>query len=121
MSEYQKRLEEFRFHYFTTYGVKLDDEVLYFFIRVNEMQSDLKKQINEIPKLTYPNGWDYFMHGLGRITITSILICFGLTIALIVSLRAIQKDEIVITKDGASALELKLNGSSYYLSLKKIP
>ncbi|MEY2916292.1 MAG: hypothetical protein RIS73_6, partial [Bacteroidota bacterium] len=33
MNEYQKKLEAFRHHYFTRYNIKLDDEILYFFIR----------------------------------------------------------------------------------------
>ena len=74
MNDYQKAVEEFRHHYYTKYGVKLDDEILYFFIRVNEMQLDLKKEIKAIPKITFKSGRDYFLYGLGRISTVSILI-----------------------------------------------
>ena len=73
MNDYQKAVEEFRHHYHTRYNVKLDDEILYFFIRVNEMQQDLKKDIKGIPKLTFKSGWDYFLYGLGRITTVTVL------------------------------------------------
>lgn len=42
----------------------MDDETLYFFIRVNEMQIALSRQINEIPKLKFQKSMDYFWYGL---------------------------------------------------------
>lgn len=74
MNEFQKKVEIFRTHYFTKYGRKLDDETLYFFIRVNEMQLDLKKQLLQLKremesdKVAFRSGWDYFLYGFGRMT-----------------------------------------------------
>jgi len=84
MNDYQKAVEEFRHHYYTKYGVKLDDEILYFFIRVNEMQLDLKKEIKAIPKITFKSGWDYFLYGLGRISAVSILIALITSIIIVI-------------------------------------
>jgi hypothetical protein len=50
MNEFQKRVEEFRTHYHVKYGQILDDETLYFFIRVNEMHHDLRKQLGEFKR-----------------------------------------------------------------------
>ncbi len=44
MTEYEKKLEQFRSHYKIKYGVELDDVTLYFFVRVNEMQKDLRRR-----------------------------------------------------------------------------
>jgi hypothetical protein len=124
MNEYQKKLEEFRFLYFTKYGVKLDDEVLYFFIRVNEMQLDLKKQIKDIPKLTYRSHWDYFLHGLGRFFLPTILIIsFVVFIQVLVYNNA--KNNVVtgqlIYKNGQPFLQLKYGDSLFYLQVKQMP
>jgi hypothetical protein len=50
MNEFQKRVEEFRSHYLVKYGQQLDDEILYFFIRVNEMQHDFKRQLLDLKR-----------------------------------------------------------------------
>lgn len=84
MNDYQKAVEEFRHHYHTKYNVKLDDEILYFFIRVNEMQLDLKKEIKAIPKLTFKSGLDYFLYGLGRVSAGIILTAVITSIILII-------------------------------------
>jgi hypothetical protein len=84
MKDYQKILEEFRHHYFIKYNVKMDDEVLYFFIRINEMQKDLKKEIKAIPKITFKSGWDYFLYGLGRFSLISILVALITSLILII-------------------------------------
>ena len=73
ITEYQKVLEKFRTHYRNEYGINLDDEVLYFFVRVNEMQSGLKKDIHNLTKITFKTGWDYFLYGLGKWLIPSLI------------------------------------------------
>jgi hypothetical protein len=54
MNEFQKRVEEFRTHYHVKYGKLLDDETLYFFIRVNEMQHDFRRQLGELKRELLP-------------------------------------------------------------------
>ncbi len=79
MNQYEKLLESFRQHYLLKYGVKLDDELLYLFVRLNEMQVDLKKDIRSVEKVTFRSGWDYFFYGLGKWagpSIAVILIAF---------------------------------------------
>ena len=66
MNVFEKKVEEFRHHYKVKYGVELDDVTLYFFIRVNEMQKDLKKEIKNIPRITFRSRWDYFFYGIGK-------------------------------------------------------
>lgn len=83
MNEYQKIIEEFRHHYKMKYDVELDDVTLYFFIRVNEMHKDLKKDIASIPTVRFRNGWDYFLFGLGR----NLYILIGLLILAFTSVR----------------------------------
>jgi hypothetical protein len=87
MDNYQKKVEAFRHHYFTKYQVKLDDEILYFFIRINEMQIDLKKEIKAIPKVTFKSGWDYFLYGLGRISGMAILVAIITSSIIIIFFR----------------------------------
>lgn len=62
---FKNKLEQFRLHYKNTYGIEMDDETLYFFIRVNEMQIAISKQIKELPELKFERGLDYFWHGVG--------------------------------------------------------
>ena len=73
MTNYDKVLEAFRVHYFIKYGVRLDDEILYFFIRTNEMQRDLKKEIRDARKPAFRTGTDYFLYGLGQITAVTLI------------------------------------------------
>lgn len=90
MNEFQKKVEQFRTHYFIKYGQKLDDEILYFFIRVNEMQVDLRKQMQQLSKdikserIAFKNGKDYFLYGFGRISgFICITALFIITILLV--------------------------------------
>lgn len=62
----KRKLELFRTHYRSEYGMEMDDETLYFFIRVNEFESRLEKKIDNIPEIRFRNGWDYFLYGLGK-------------------------------------------------------
>lgn len=66
MNEYQKLVEDFRHHYKMKYNVELDDVTLYFFIRVNEMHKDLKRDIAKIPTVRFRSSLDYFLYGLGE-------------------------------------------------------
>jgi hypothetical protein len=85
MNDYTKIVEGFRHHYFIKHGVKLDDELLYFFIRMNEMQVDLKKDIKAIPKITFRSGHDYFLYGLGKITAITVIGAWLFAISLLVA------------------------------------
>mgnify|MGYP003614590036 FL=1 len=80
---FKNKLEQFRLHYKNTYGIEMDDETLYFFIRVNEMQIALSKKFDEQPKIKFDRGLDYFWYGLGSLTksifiIITFLISFSL-------------------------------------------
>jgi hypothetical protein len=66
MDQYQKVVEEFRHHYKIKYGIELDDITLYFFIRVNEMHKDLKRDISNIPSVQFRSGSHYFLYSLGK-------------------------------------------------------
>ena len=63
---FKRKVEMFRVHYKSEYGVELDNETIYFFIRVNEMQSQLERKIEKIPQVRFRSGWDYFLYGLGK-------------------------------------------------------
>ena len=73
MNDFKSKVEDYRHLYFKKFGVKLDDEILYFFIRLNEMQVDIKRDIKAIPKITCKSGWDYFVYGLGNFVNGSII------------------------------------------------
>jgi hypothetical protein len=75
MNEYRKILEDFRHHYFIKHGIRLDDEILFFFIRINEMQNDLKHEIRSVPKITFSSGWDYFLYGVGKTFFPAVILC----------------------------------------------
>ena len=66
MEKYQRLKEDFRHHYFTRYGIKLDDEILIIFIRINEMHRDLKKDIRRTPQVHFRNSRDYLWYGIGK-------------------------------------------------------
>jgi len=122
MTEYQKILEQFRTHYRNEYGINLDDEVLYFFVRVNEMQSDLKKDIRNLPKITFKTGWDYFLYGLGKWIIPSVIVSVMLLVQLLFIANK-HSDEIqpgkIIIKNNTPFLEIKTDSSTYYLQIQK--
>jgi hypothetical protein len=80
---YKKVVEDFRHYYFMRYNVKLDDELLYIIIRINEMHLDLKKEIRSIERIEFRNGWDYFVYGLGK----WLFPCLALLIIFLLLLR----------------------------------
>lgn len=119
MTEYQKKLEEFRTHYRNEYQINFDDEILYFFIRVNEMQKDIKKDIQKMPKVTFRTGWDYFLYGLGKWLMPSVLIVTAAFIFVLSSVSKTPENLKVITKEGQPYLEIKTDSSIYYIPFKK--
>ncbi|MBO9681966.1 MAG: hypothetical protein J7502_04755 [Flavisolibacter sp.] len=90
MTEYEKKLEQFRTHYKLKYGVELDDVTLYFFVRVNEMQKDLRREIKKIPAVRFRSGWDYFLYGLGK-NIPLIMIAVLLFVIIVVITKILFK------------------------------
>ena len=122
MTEYQKVLEQFRTHYRNEYGINLDDEVLYFFVRVNEMQSGLKKDIRNLPKITFKTGWDYFLYGLGAWLVPSIIVSIMLSVQLFLNTNRhsgeIRAGKIII-KNNIPYLEIKTDSSTFYLQIQK--
>ena len=122
MTEYQKVLEQFRTHYRNEYGINLDDEVLYFFIRVNEMQSGLKKDIRNLPKVTFKTGWDYFLFGLGKWLIPSLIVTvFLLSLFCIHSTKKQSQFLIPVgltMKSNVQYLKLKTDTTFYYLPIQ---
>ena len=119
---YAKKLEEFRYLYFTKYGVKMDDEILYFFIRINEMQLDLKKDIKSIPRLTFKSKSDYFFHGLGQFLFPSLL-SVSLLISFLIMFRPlpeIQSNPIIVIKNKIPFIQMRINDSLFYLPVAKI-
>lgn len=80
---FKNKLEQFRLHYKNTYGIEMDDEILYFFIRVNEMQISLSKKLDGQPKIKFERSSDYFWFGMGTTTkwvliVTSIIVAISL-------------------------------------------
>lgn len=65
MESYRELLDELRHRYFKKYDAKLDDELLYIIIRINELQVDLKKDIQKTSKVAFNHPKDYFYYGLG--------------------------------------------------------
>lgn len=121
MTEYQKVLEKFRTHYRNEYGINLDDEVLYFFVRVNEMQSGLKSDIRNLPKITFKSGWDYFLYGLGKWFIPSLIFSLTLSVIITVSIQHQFQDlhEQIVVKNNIPYLEITSDSSIYYLPIQK--
>ena len=122
MTEYQKVLEQFRTHYRNEYGINLDDEVLYFFIRVNEMQSGLKKDIRNLPKITFKTGWDYFLYGLGAWLVPSIIVSIILSFQMFLNANNLSEDiqsNKIIIKNNIPYLEIKTDSSTFYLPIQK--
>lgn len=124
MTDYQKILEEFRTHYRNKYDISFDDEILYFFIRVNEMQSDIKKDIGRIHKVTFKTGRDYFLYGLGKWAIPS-LVAFVFFSALFFMNNSNKRSSQfmipakIFTRDNIQYLELKTDSANYYLRIQK--
>lgn len=120
--DYKKVLEEFRAHYRNLYGVNLDDEVLYFFIRVNQMQNDLGKRIEKIPKVAFRTGFDYFLYGLGKWVVPVILLMMsGMVVFLFKAIdnNSENKPHIEIINDNQPYLKIKSDSATYWIPLKK--
>ena len=122
MTDYQKILEEFRTHYHNKYDIKFDDEILYFFVRVNEMQIDLKRDIRNLPKVTFKTGWDYFLYGLGKWLLPSLIVGVLLLSSFLIN-RAKQQSKFIIParlimKNNIQYLEIKGDSSLYYLPIQ---
>lgn len=122
MTDYQKILEEFRTHYHAKYDINFDDEILYFFVRVNEMQIDLKKDIRNLPKVTFKTGWDYFLFGIGKSFIPSLMITAFL-LSLFCINGAKKQSQLLIPvgvtmKNNIQYLELKTDTTFYYLPIQ---
>ena len=124
MTDYQKIIEEFRTHYRNKYDVSFDDEILYFFIRVNEMQMDLKKDIRKIPKVTFKSGWDYFLYGLGKWLFPSLLVVILFSALFFITASDKRPSQFMIPvktfmKDNIQYLELKTDSANYYWQIQK--
>jgi hypothetical protein len=124
MTDYQKILEEFRTHYRNKYDVSFDDEILYFFIRVNEMQIDIKKDIGRIPKVTFKTGKDYFLYGLGKWLIPSLIVTLFFSTLFFSTTSNKQPSQFMIPakifmKNSIQYLELKTDSAYYYLQIQK--
>jgi len=124
MTNYQKILEEFRTHYLNKYDINFDDEILYFFVRVNEMQTDLKKDIRKLPKVTFKTGWDYFMYGLGKWAIPSLIVTVFFSAMYFINTSNMRSSQLIIParifrKDNIQYLELKTDSVYYYLQIQK--
>ena len=124
MTDYKKILEEFRTHYLNKYDINFDDEILYFFVRVNEMQKDLKKDIYNLPKVTFKTGWDYFLYGLGKWLMPSLVIMMLFSTLFFRNIIINQHPQFMIPgkillKNNTEYLELKTDSVNYYLPIQK--
>jgi len=124
MTDYKKILEEFRTHYRNKYDINFDDEILYFFVRVNEMQKDLKKDIHSLPRITFKTGSDYFLYGLGTWAIPSLIVTIFFSALFFMNTSLKQPSQLMIPakifmKDNIQYLELKTDSANYYLPIQK--
>jgi hypothetical protein len=122
MTDYQKILEEFRTHYHNKYDINFDDEILYFFVRVNEMQIDLKRDIRNLPKVTFKTGWDYFLFGLGKWLIPSLIVTVSLLLIFYINSAKHQSQFLIpvglTKKNNVQYLELKTDTTFHYLPIQ---
>src|SRR3954463_3940834 len=65
-TDYSKVLEDVRHIYKQKYNVVMDDELLYIIIRINEMHVAVNKKIENIPRVTFRSGKDYFLYSIGK-------------------------------------------------------
>jgi hypothetical protein len=123
MTDYQKILEEFRTHYRNKYEINFDDEILYFFVRLNEMQIDLKKDIRNLPKVTFKTGWDYFLYGLGKWLIPSLIVTLFFSALFFINASKQQSQFLIpvkaFMKGNIQYLELRSDSAFYYLQIQK--
>ena len=124
MTEYQKILEEFRTHYRNKYDINFDDEILYFFVRLNEMQMDLKKEIRNVPAIIFKSGWEYFLYGLGKWLVPSLIVTLFLSFVLFINTcnrpTRFSFPAKILTKNNIQYLELKTDSLLYYLPIQNI-
>lgn len=118
-NEFDKRVEEFRFHYFNMYGAKLDDEILYVFVRMNEMHVDLKKQIKNIPKVSFNSRWDYFMYGLGRFTMAATISSLVLIVSYLLYKNNMDTSATDKTVESPLKIRVQVGDTTYTLPLRK--
>jgi hypothetical protein len=72
MDRNERIREEFRHHYHTRHGIRLDDEVVIILLRVAFMHRDLKRELRSRPVLQFRSGRDYLLYGVGRLAGLSI-------------------------------------------------
>jgi hypothetical protein len=140
MNSYQQALEDFRNHYKKIYDVNLDDEILYFFIRINEMQLSLNNEfaglkntlhqettvlqqsvhseIAAIPKIQLKTAKEVFMYGLGK-SLYPTIICLCLALTLLAYVLTAPKPPAVIVKKGVPGLRIEENGREYFLKINE--
>lgn len=122
MNDYKRILEEFRTFYKTRYDVHLDDEILYFIVRVNEMQVSLKKEITNIPKLTFKSGKDYFMFGLGKTILPAAIFLISCMVIIWLVSNSIPMQHLhsdVVIKSNVPFLKITSDTSEYLIPLQK--
>jgi hypothetical protein len=68
MSRYDRQLESYRHHYYTRYGIRLDDELILMLIRISELHGDMKKELRTQPRIQFRHARDYFWYGFGQYT-----------------------------------------------------
>lgn len=78
-TDYNRVIEDLRHIYKQKYGVVVDDEMLYMVVRINELQVAVNKKIDNIPKVTFQSGKDYFYYSLGKY-IAFVILGIGLTL-----------------------------------------
>jgi hypothetical protein len=64
----QRQLESFRHHYYTRYGIRLDDELVLMLIRMSELHRDLRREMDRQPRIQFRSARDYFWYGFGQFT-----------------------------------------------------
>ncbi len=66
MSRYDRQLEYYRQHYYTRYGIRLDDELILMLIRISELHGDMKKELRTQNTIQFSHAREYYWYGFGH-------------------------------------------------------
>ncbi len=128
----EKILEDFRHRYYQKYNVRLDDELLFIFIRLNELNvsvnNDFKRlsvNIEQLKKevhnhIAHKSFWDYFIYGLGKSLVPAIIsLLFCIYIGALLTSNKAKFEFQVLKNKSSSTLEVKTNNAVYTIPLNK--
>lgn len=98
-------MEDIRHQYRQQFGVRLDDELLYLLVRMDELQKGLQKELQS--KVIFHKGKDYFWYGVGQ-TVSYLVFGVGILLASIFLYEYGLNKKTYEVKQDATGMTIKM-------------